>query len=371
MEPQRILHVLGALDRGGAETMVMNLYRHIDRSKLQFDFVIHIEKKCDYTDEILSLGGRIYSMPQYNGINTVQYIKAWNSFFKKHTEYKIVHGHMRSTASIYLMVAKKYGIYTVAHSHNTSSGRGISAIAKNLYQYPIRYIADYFFACSETAGKWLFGDKIIQSDRFEVINNAIDADSYRFNPINRASLRESMGLKNKFVIGHIGRFHEQKNHEFLVDVYKEIKKKYPESVLLLIGEGELKQNIKEKVCKLGLEASIYFLGMREDVNDILQAVDLFLFPSIYEGLGIVAIEAEASGIPVICSDRVPYDVQLTENVEFVELNIDKWLEAVERYRYFEDRKDTYEAIKNSGYDIHTTAVKMEEFYLRRYQSEEI
>src|SRR5690625_2672586 len=150
-KPNRILHVFGGMGRGGAETMVMNLYRKIDRSKIQFDFIVHTQNKCDFDDEIELLGGRIYRVPRYNGKNHFQYKRAWHKFLMNHPEYKIIHGHVRSTASIYLKIANSYGLITISHSHNTSSGKGFSAIVKNIFQYKIRYIADYLFACSQTA----------------------------------------------------------------------------------------------------------------------------------------------------------------------------------------------------------------------------
>ena len=165
VEPIRILHVLGALNRGGAETMVMNIYRNIDRNRVQFDFIVHTNEKCDYNDEIINLGGKIYSMPRYNGKNHIKYKKAWNNFFKRHIEYKIVHGHMRSTAAIYLSIGKKHGLKTIAHSHSTASrGNKFEKLVKNVLQIPLRYTANYLFACSEEAGKWLFGKKAIKKD---------------------------------------------------------------------------------------------------------------------------------------------------------------------------------------------------------------
>lgn len=366
MKPKRVLHVLGALNMGGAETMVMNLYRKIDRTVLQFDFVIHTDRKCDYTDEILGLGGKIYSVPRYKGTNTLQYIQAWKRFFKEHSEYKIIHAHMRSTASIYLSIAKKYGLTTIAHSHSISSERRLTGFIKNIYQLPLRYIADYYFACSVSAGKWLFGNKVVNGDRFRVIKNAIDAKKYIFNDDKRIQMRKVLNIDDKFVIGHIGRFHESKNHEFLIDLFHEIHNKYSNSVLVLVGEGDLKDKIIKKVQGMGLDQRVYFLGARNDIPDLLQAMDIFLFPSLYEGLGMVAIEAEASGLPVICSDNVPLDVKLTDDVYFVPLSEQqRWLEYINWYRGFTNRNNTYENIKNAGYDICTTAKEITEFYCMR------
>lgn len=223
-EKIRILHVLGGLNRGGAETMVMNVYRNIDRSKIQFDFIIHTTEKCDYEDEIKNLGGEIYRVPRYNGKNHIVYKNVWHKFFRLHSEYKIIHGHLRSTAAIYLNIAKKYKLKTIAHSHNTSSGSGVAAVIKNVMQIPIRYIADYLFACSDDAGKWLFGKNVINNKKYRIIENSIDCDSYMYNDHLRNNMRKSLDLNDKYVIGHVGRFNIQKNHEFLLEVFLNCKK---------------------------------------------------------------------------------------------------------------------------------------------------
>lgn len=292
--PIRILHVLGRLDRGGAETMVMNLYRNIDRTRVQFDFIIHTNDECDYDEEILSLGGIIYHIPQFNGKNFLQFKKAWHSFFKTHPEYKIIHGHVRSTASIYLWIAKKYGLITIAHSHNTSSGVGFSAFIKNTLQYPLRYIADYLFACSKSAGQWLFGKKVLKKNNFIILKNAIDSQKYIYDPNIRIKVRKELQIADKFVIGHIGRFNIQKNHDLLINIFNTVHNRNKNSILLIVGDGELRSSIQKKVENLGLMDSVIFLGVRSDIPELIQAMDFFLFPSLFEGLGIVAIEAQVS-----------------------------------------------------------------------------
>lgn len=362
--PIRILHILGALDRGGAETMVMNLYRNIDRSKIQFDFLIHTEKECDYSNEIRSLGGKIYSLKRFKGYNVKEYVLQFNNFFKEHHEYSIVHGHMRSTASIYLLIAKKYNIYTIAHSHNTSSGKGLSAIGKNILQYPLRFIADYYFACSIEAGKWLFGTKIVQSTKFSVLKNAIDIDKFIFNSNIRKQKREEFGLENKFIIGNVGRFHEQKNHIFMIKLFDIFLKKNHDACLLLIGEGELKKEIKDLVNSLNIKDKVIFLDSRSDVNEIMMAFDVFIFPSKYEGLGIVAIEAQCSSLPVICSEKVPLEVKITDNIQFVSINdINQWLEKLERIRNEKRPIVNKEELMLCGYDIKITSSFLTSFYI--------
>lgn len=364
--PIRILHVLGALDRGGAETMVMNLYRNIDRTKIQFDFIIHTQKNCDYNAEIKQMGGKIYSLEKFKGYNLFDYIKQFNDFFKNHSEYKVVHGHMRSTASLYLSVAKKYNMYTVAHSHNTSSGKGLSAFIKNILQYPLRYIADYFFACSKEAGIWLFGKKKVNSKNFAVIKNAIDIDKFLYNNEIREEKRKVLNVTNQFVLGNVARFHEQKNHEFLIELFDEYIKINPNSILVLVGEGDLKKRIRCKVNSLGIDKSVIFLNSREDINELMQAFDVFLFPSKYEGLGIVAIEAQCASLPVIASINIPRDVEISQQITFLETNNrNSWIKELEllskKNRTIKFKRDFI----NSGYDINETTKFLSDFYINK------
>lgn len=363
----RVLQVLGGLNRGGAETMVMNLYRNIDRNKIQFDFIKHTESKCAYDDEIKELGGRIYSIPKYKVYNHFQYKKAWNNFFKKHPEYKIIHGHVRSTATIYLKIAKKYGLYTIAHSHSTSSGKGIKAIIKNMLQFRIRYIADYCMGCSKEANEWLYGKKVANSSRCTVLNNGIDIEKFAFNDEIRNDIRRKFNLKNEEVlIGHVGRFSSVKNQDFLVDIfweyYNNINKK---AKLILIGDGELREKIKQKVKKFNLEKQVIFEEAVKNVQDYYNAMDIFIFPSLYEGLGIVLIEAQASGLNCLVSDKVPKNVAITDRIEFISLNkpANYWSKKI--IVNAEKRTEKYKSMINTKYDIKNCVKKIEKIYLEQ------
>ena len=363
-EPIRILQVFAEMNRGGAETMIMNLYRYIDRDKIQFDFVVHTQEKCAFDDEIKQLGGRIFYVPKYIGINHFTYLKAWADFFKDNFEYRIVHGHVRSTASIYLMIAKKYKLITIAHSHSISSGTSVSAVIKNFLQYPIRHISDYFLACSESSGKWLFGNRIIAGDRFKILNNAIDVESFKFNIHTRNAIRHEFGIEDKYVVGHVGRFHPTKNHEFLIDIFKNVHDRHNNSVLLLIGEGILKESIQQKVREEGLEGCVIFAGIRSDVSDILQGMDIFLMPSLFEGLPVTLIEAQASGLICVISDTITKDVKISNLVDFVSLrkSVDKWGDIVLGYKSKNERKNMTDQVIKSGYDCKSNAKWLENFY---------
>lgn len=364
----RILHVVGIMGRGGTETLIMNLYRKMDRDKVQFDFMVHSKEKGSYDDEIRSLGGKIYYISHYNGINHFTYVKEWNTFFRDHSEYSIIHGHMRSTAAIYLKIAKKNNIIAIAHSHNTGSrGSLLEKFVKKFMQYPIRYLADYFFACSLQAGIWLFGKKICRSNSFRILNNAIDSSAFVFCENIRKQKRKELNIENRFAIGHVGNFDPQKNHSFLIDIFDNICKKNEECLLFLVGGGDLalKKDIKKKVMQKGLTQKVQFLGSRSDVNELLNAFDVFLFPSHHEGLGIVAVEAQANGLQCVLSDAIPQEVEVSDHVEFISLkkSADFWSDRVLAYKTNYERVDMQENIIEAGYDINDIAQWLAGFYL--------
>lgn len=358
----RVLHVLGGLDRGGAESMVMNLYRTIDRKQIQFDFITHTNRCQAYTEEIENLGGKIYYFPAFNGLNYFKMKRLWKFFFKNHPEYKILHSHVRSYASLYLPIARRAGIKTIIHSHNTSSGRGLKALVKFLMQRGLRKNVDYYFACSDVAGKWLFGEKITKQTNYFLLKNAIDVKKYAYSELSRKKIRDELNLNGKFVIGHIGRFHPQKNHTFLIDIFAEIHKKNLDSVLVLVGIGELMNSVKEKVAKLNLSDSVIFTGVRADVNDLLSAFDTFLFPSLFEGLPVTLVEAQAAGIPCFVSDTVTSEIAISELVRFLPINqgTKPWVDAIENFLPI--KRDVSEQISLAGYNIQVTSVSLTIFY---------
>ncbi len=366
-KPIRIIHVVGGLDVGGTETLLMNLYRNIDRTKIQFDFIKHTKKKCLYDDEILLLGGKIFSMPRYQVTNHIRYKKEWKKFLKEHSEYKIIHAHMRSTASIYLKIAKKAGLYTIAHSHSVSSGKGVSAIVKNFLQRRIRETADYFLACSHSAGEWLFGKKVVNSANFSILNNAIFIDKFIYNDETRNKKREELNLVNSFVIGHVGRFEKAKNHIFLIEVFLEISEINKNAKLLLVGDGTLKKEIEKKVKEFNIDDKVIFMGAKTDVNELLQAMDVFLFPSLYEGLGISVIEAQAASLPCIISKSIPNDVLISDLVTKISLKVDKNIWVNTTLNSKRDQLLKAENLVLSGYDIYSVSNWLTGFYEKVYE----
>lgn len=359
----RVIHMIGSLNIGGSQTMIMNLYRKIDKEQIQFDFVIDHPNDLYFADEVKSMGGKIFVLPTFRGTNIRQIKKSWNQFFIDHPEYKILHSHVRSYASLYIPIAKKHGLKTIIHSHSTANGHGLSSIVKRVMQYPLRYQADCFFGCSKEASIWLFGKKVVASDRHVILKNAIDTQKYQFQESVRQKYREKLKLGDKRTYIHVGRFHSAKNHEFLLNLFSELHKQQPHSVLVLVGDGELRLAIEAQIQKLGLEQDVKLLGARNDIPQLLQAADVFLFPSLYEGLGIVAIEAQAAGLPTFCSDVIPREVAVSELCSFLPLdNPSVWAERILSFDLM--RKDCSDNIIEAGYDIKSTAQWLENFYLQ-------
>lgn len=363
--PIRVLHVLGSLDCGGAETMVMNIYRSIDRSRIQFDFITHTSAKGFYEDEITKLGGKIYRVSRYTGKNHFIYKKTWNEFFLNHQEHSIVHGHVRSTAAIYLKIAKKYDKVTIAHSHSTASrGNAIESVVKYFMQLPIRYTSDYFFACSDDSGKWLFGEKVTKRNNYKIIKNAIDFEKFIYNEKTRNKIKKNLNIEDKFVLGHVGSFTQPKNHKFLLEVYREVLKRKANAVLLLVGDGELRSQIENQLVTFEIHDRVTFTGVVSNVNEYMQAMDVFVFPSIFEGFGIVLIEAQATGLPCVVSDTIPRETHISDLL--VQLSIEQtpkyWADVICKHTANRERKDMYREIKCTGYDIKMMVNVLEEFY---------
>ena len=358
-EPIRVLQVVTYMGRGGLETMLMNYYRNIDRNKVQFDFLTHRDERWDYDDEIESLGGKIYHLPKLNPFSK-SYLNALDKFFKEHKEYQIVHCHQDCLSGVVLKVAKKNGVkFTIAHSHNANQDKNLKYLIKVFEKRKIPKYADKLFACGDEAGRWMFN-----TDNFEVLHNAIDTDLYTYNKEKADKVKKEFGIENKFVVGHVGRFSTQKNHEFLIDVFNEVQKVKEDSVLMLVGDGDLRPEIEQKVRDLQIENKVIFTGVRSDVNDLMQGMDVFLFPSLYEGLGIVLIEAQAAGLRCVISDTIPKDGVLTDDVTCISLAQSPvvWANEILKYQKYK-RSNNKEIIKKADYDIKNNAKTLEQFYI--------
>ena len=368
--PIRVLHVVTAMNMAGTEVMLMNLHRCINRDIIQFDYAVCSEEKCAFDDEILALGGKIYHYPKYKIINHFKYVKWWNNFFREHKNYRIIHGHVGSTAAIYLGLAKKYGYYAIAHSHNTYGNFNIRMFVYWLFSYRTRYIADYFFGCSEDALVSRFGRKILSNSCHQILPNAIDVSKFQFDENKRMKIRTELGIsKNEFVIGTIGRLTIQKNPEKILSIIKNLYKRKINFKLLWIGAGELKTMIINEINRSNLNANIILIESRDDIPDLLSAMDIFIFPSKWEGLGVAAIEAQVAGLPIICSTVVPKEVRLADDCYFLPLNDDNSWEnlIIKLSNRKKINRSTLNRMKASGYNVLITAQKMTDFYLNKYK----
>ena len=279
-----IAHIMGKWNGGGVESVVMNYYRNIDRNKIQFHFLCDEDSTDIPYEEIEKLGGKVIVIPPYQKL--FKYQKELYRIFKENN-YKIVHSHINALSVFPLRIAKKAGVpIRIAHSHSTSNKKEWKKNILKMILRPLsKLYANNYFACTEYAGKWLFGKKIVERKELNVINNAIDLKKFEFNENTRKALREELGIKDDtLIIGHVGRFMKQKNHEFLVEVFNEVYKKNQNTLLILIGQGPLLSEIKQKAINLNIEDKIKFIGQVTDIEKYYNIMDIFLFPSIYEGL---------------------------------------------------------------------------------------
>ena len=284
-QPIRVLHVIGQMNYGGAETLIMSLYRSIDRSRIQFDFVENTSNEAAFDNEIRSLGGRIYNCPHYYAKNHFKYLGWWKDFFKSHAnEYSVVHGHIGSTAAIYLHEAKKYGLFTIAHSHNTN-GVGLKGLIYRAFSFPTRFIADQFFACSRPAGVDRYGKKVGNDPkRCIILSNAIETKRFSYNTELRKVSRTKWGIDdNELVVGHVCRFVQQKNQTFLLDIFSELVKLEPKSKMILIGQEDEERYIRKKAETLGLTEHVIFAGVHKDTVPFYQMMDVFVYPLCLKG----------------------------------------------------------------------------------------
>lgn len=354
------------MNRGGAETMVMNYYRHIDRSKIQFDFLLHRQERGAYDDEIQSMGGRIYRIPPI--FNFFAHQKAVKQFFNKHPEYQIIHGHVGELGYCIYKEAAMRGLPTIiAHAHNASCDRNWKWPIRTILKHLIRPYISTPMTCGHDAAIWLFGNTGASSAI--MLNNAIDAQQYAFDSAIRQQVREELGWNNHFVIGDVARFSPPKNHLGLLSIFKAVLSKEPSALLVLVGDKTgLYQNIHQKVESLGISHAVQFLGSRTDIPRLLQGMDVYCSPSLYEGLSVSMVEAQASGLHVVTSNRVPQQVAIIpDRLSFIPLSAgeNKWVDALlSSY----NRKNTFDKIASAGFDIHANASWLQDFYLNKHHS---
>lgn len=371
--PERVLVLDTVMDRGGAETMTMNYLRHMDRSVLTYDFLVNRDYRAAYEDEIERLGGRIYRMcpmyPQYFG----RYKAQFRAFLRKHPEYRIIHSNLEERSYFALRIAAEANVpVRIAHAHNRPVGFDVKSLFREYFRLRLPKYVTHMFACGQEAGDWLFG----KENRGRVIQqrNAIDTSQYRYDAGTAAEVRNEFGVNDSrtFVLGHVGRFFPQKNHAFLIEVFAALHSMNPNSVLWLVGGGErddaLKNAIRQRCDELGLRDAVWFLGVRSDVPRIMQGMDAFVLPSLYEGLPVTMVEAQASGLPCTISDRVPRQCDVTGTVQVVSLDdaATVWAERILDQAARRDpanRGGGAKAVETAGYDIVSNAAWLQRFYL--------
>lgn len=388
----RVLHVLGGVGLGGAESRIMDLYRQMDRAEIQFDFLVHsegmnhvhrgasgeaggyfaeagVDEWCGrkpefYDEEIRRLGGHIYVLPKFKVYNYFAYRRAVRQFFERHHEFRVVQGHMTSTAGIYLPIAKRCGVaVTVAHSRNAGVEKGAKGLATKFFRRGLAGKADHCFACSEPAGEDVFGRAAMRQGKVQIIHNAIDVERFVFHPQKRAEVREQLGLNGKLVLGHVGRFNYQKNHPYLIDIFAALCRLRQDAVLLLLGEGPDQERIREQCLALGIEDKVRFLGNQKKPEDYYQAMDFFVLPSFFEGLPGVLVEAQAAGLKCLVSDTVTREAQATELVTWlaIEQPAAVWAERIQAEAAYK-RQDTSGIMRAAGFDVKTQADAYRVFY---------
>lgn len=367
----RVAQIIGKWLGGGVESVVMNYYRHIDRTKIQFDFICDEDSTNIPYEEIEKMGGKVILIPPYQKV--FKYHKKLKEVLKS-GGYKIVHSHINTLSVFSLFAAKCAGVpVRIAHSHSTTNKKEWK---KNLMKQFLRpfskmFATDYM-CCSELAGRWLFGDKEYEKGKVYLLNNAIDLDKFKYDENIRTEVRKEFKINDStLVIGHVGRFVEQKNHRFLIDIFNEVHKENKDSLLMLVGQGPLQDEIKEKVKTLGLENSVLFLGQRNDANRLYQAMDVFCLPSLYEGLPVVGVEAQASGLLCILSSDMTKETKVLETTKFLSLNnlSKEWAkELLNNFAKFK-RKDTKEEISNNNFNIKSEMQKIERKYLMLLKGE--
>lgn len=360
---KRILQIVDSMGLGGIQSFIMNVYRVIDKEKIQFDFLLHNKPENSYDDEILKMGGRIYYLPaRSEGIKKNKC--ALDDFFRKHKEYEVVHEHESSLSYIEpLVAAKKNGVpVRIMHSHNTKiSGSVMHIVLHNMHSHIIHKVATHYLACGELAGKWMYGKSKVK-DKFCIVYNGINLKDYEYDDQVRNIMRAELGIKNEVVVGHAGRFMKVKNHKFLLDIFKVFHDNYRESILILAGDGDLLENIKEYAKKIGISECVKFLGMRRDINRVIQAMDVMVMPSLYEGFPVIAIEAQANGLPVYLSDTITKEAVIKDNVHMIELKAtaEEWERSIRNdLRRIPDNQILY----NKGFDINDIAKKLINLYI--------
>jgi glycosyltransferase involved in cell wall biosynthesis len=369
----RILRIVAVMNRGGIESQIMNMYRKIDRSKYQFDFLVTRDEKGVFDEEIERMGGKIYRIPSVKKVGLYKFTKNIDTFFKDHKEYKVVHCHMNTWSGLFLNIAKRHEVpVRIAHSHSAQQGhKNLSrkALAENtLKMFMKKYInkgATHFWAVGHAAGEWLYGSEISKT-KMKVLPNAKDLELYKYNPGQRESIRKELGISSDdtILLGHVGSFTPVKNHTFLINLFYYLRNEGINSKLCLVGEGPLTEDVKKQISSMGLSGKVFFMGLRNDVNELMSAFDVLILPSQFEGMPNVVIEAQSASLPCVISDNITKEVDMGMGLlKFISLSgpINLWLESIVNSKDIVRPVDSSN-IRNRGYDINSQVKWLENFY---------
>lgn len=364
----RVLHVVGNMDYGGVETLLMNLYRSTDRRKVQYDFLCHNDVAGKFDPEITELGGKIIRVPGLGASSLPRYQRALRNTFEHLTGNSIVHAHLNRMNGIVLREAKRAMVpFRISHSHNSNHTNGF--LRRSLYSYSktlIKRSATHLMACSADAAAHAYSGELLQETA--ILPNAIDTEYFSSSDDRRGHVRDKLGLSETFVLGHVGSFTPQKNHPYVIEVFHRVYKEDKRARLLLVGVGSMEDQIKHDVEARGLGSAVMFLGPRADVRDLMDAMDLFIFPSRWEGLGIVAVEAQSIGLPVLASEAVPRESALTDLISYLPLDEPttwaKRILAIIQSKPAHSRRDYNVEIARAGYDIKQVARELQDLYVR-------
>ena len=365
MEKTRVLYFIDRMRHGGIQQFAVEIVKNMDKDKCEIEFLLLDDGQTYPLENVLKeLNVKFYKLKGVwfrTPLDILKQKKALEKFFKEHHNYKVIHMHSSSKNFMVLKMAKKYGVRVrIAHSHNIGfqSKNKIKIMIGNIFKKPLKKYATHYFACSKLAGKWLFGEENVK-----MIHNAVDYEKFRFNPVKREELRKELHIEDTLVSGNVGRFTNQKNHTFLIDIFYEIYQRNKNVVLMLVGIGEKEQEIRDKVQNLGLENNVKFMGFCNNTNELFWCMDVFLLPSLYEGLPVVGVEAQCTGLPCFMSkDVITDEVKIAENVTFIPLekSAEEWAEMILKSDL--TRRDTYEELKKAGYFIEQTVEELERFY---------
>ena len=339
-EPIRIAQVLNRMDSGGIEAVVMNYYRYIDHSKVQFDFYFNADSRFPQREELEGSGAEVCFLPDYS--RAIGYQRVLRKAFRE-KNYQIVHAHMSTMSVFPLFAAWRAGVpVRICHNHSTANwGEGKKTLLKYILRPFNKILANRWFACGERAGRWMYGNRAFDEGRVTILPNAIDSQKFAFDLAARQALRQELSIpQDALVVGNVGRFTYAKNHPFLIAVFRRLLEGEPNAFLLLVGEGEMEESVRRLVRSDGLEDRVIFTGVRQDVNKLYSAMDVFCLPSHYEGFALVAAEAQAAGLPVVCSLQTSGEIDLSERVIHLSIqsaDIPAWVEQIQKVRPDEGR----------------------------------